>query len=644
MDCGSGQEFVFPHLAAADREGPNKILDNASTVPMKVCNGLIHGDTRSHVILSPGVVGATANHTIDCLTIMINTVLQEHGTMPPEFALQFDGASTNKNILVLTYLALYVLFGVFRRARARCELEHHAHDIYDAVHAVHAGQVRRSTFFHLEELIGVVEAAHSVAKDKSELNPIAGHDVKVSCLWQARDFWEWLSPGYTDPKTREHALKNAAFSSFSSFRGYRDFLLEREKESTPDNPRVGLWAKAYMTSPEHEYLGTIITMESYVAVTRDRSPNLQHRDVGACKTAREAEILKKYKAATSGQYRKQFPPERLADATAMASRNWAHFSGRKGELEPWALWLPHELAQELRRRGLRHGSEVHEVHGAQSSKSLQSAEFITEHEEAQLMATLDPDKLPPALKQRRHGATELFGFKRGDRIQELKTTSRAPSDVDFQTRLVVPGSFVISRPALSSHWAKSSPKLKQLDFWLWRVVRVYRPGEALPGMSKPAGEFTYLAHLFHTKNNLDTEGPWEQTWDVVGPQYMRTDDEKKKREEKKTAKEKVEFARRLQRLLPHKKILARLAIHKSKKSKPKKSKAEKSSAQAASSSSQAAQQEDNPEDEEKPVALPLQCFLRPGNIIGGSFNRTGTGKLPRFVICYWQRHVQAAGD
>ena len=83
MDCGSGQEFVFPHLAAADREGPNKILDNASTVPMKVCNGLVHGDTRSHVILSPGVVGATASHTIECMTIIINSELQEQKVMPP---------------------------------------------------------------------------------------------------------------------------------------------------------------------------------------------------------------------------------------------------------------------------------------------------------------------------------------------------------------------------------------------------------------------------------------------------------------------------------------------------------------------------------------------------------------------------------
>ena len=62
MDGGSGNEFVLPHLSAADREGPNKAIDGFRTVPMKVMNGLVHGDTWSHVILSPGVTGATANH------------------------------------------------------------------------------------------------------------------------------------------------------------------------------------------------------------------------------------------------------------------------------------------------------------------------------------------------------------------------------------------------------------------------------------------------------------------------------------------------------------------------------------------------------------------------------------------------------
>ena len=113
MDCGSGNEFVMPHLSPADREGPNKAIDGFATVPLKVCNGLIHGDKRSHVILSPGVIGATANHTCECLLTMINGCFIEHKVLPPVLSLQFDGASTNKCMLTLAFMSLYVLEGVF---------------------------------------------------------------------------------------------------------------------------------------------------------------------------------------------------------------------------------------------------------------------------------------------------------------------------------------------------------------------------------------------------------------------------------------------------------------------------------------------------------------------------------------------------
>ena len=39
---------------------------------------------------------------------------------------------------------------------------------------------------------------------------------------------------------------------------------------------------------------------------------------------------------------------------------------------------------------------------------------------------------------------------------------------------------------------------------------------------------------------------------------------------------------------------------------------------------------------------PLQSYLRPANIIWGSFGRTSTGMVPRFVRSYWSRHVAAA--
>ncbi len=142
---------MFPHLSASSQEGPSKAVDGFATAPMKVFNGIVHGDKRSHVILSPGVIGATASHTCECLSVMINTAHHEHGDLPSVLSVQFDGASTNKCILVLAFLGLYVLEGVFKCVRVRCLLESHAHDVYDAFHAVHAGRVKHSTFYHHEE-------------------------------------------------------------------------------------------------------------------------------------------------------------------------------------------------------------------------------------------------------------------------------------------------------------------------------------------------------------------------------------------------------------------------------------------------------------------------------------------------------------
>ena len=102
-------------------------------------------------------------------------------------SVQFDGASTNKCILVLAYLGLYALEGVFKRVRVRCLLEHHAHDVYDAFHAVHAGRVKHSTFYTLDELHGLVRGAHDHIRDAAVLTPIVGHDVMAppSNAWQS---------------------------------------------------------------------------------------------------------------------------------------------------------------------------------------------------------------------------------------------------------------------------------------------------------------------------------------------------------------------------------------------------------------------------------------------------------------------------
>ena len=211
IDCGSGHEFVFPHPSAADMDGPNKLLDNQTTVPMKVCNGIVHGDQTSYVILRPGVVGATSNHNIECINMIVNDIYKRWGKLPPRFTMQCDGATTNKSIVVRAFLGLYVLEEVFTETRLRTEIEHHAHDIYDQAQSVHAPVVKRSTYWTHEELSSILKGAHRVDGDgPRSLRPLVGQNLSVLNLFEARDFWEWLTPGYTDTKTRARALSNGA--------------------------------------------------------------------------------------------------------------------------------------------------------------------------------------------------------------------------------------------------------------------------------------------------------------------------------------------------------------------------------------------------------------------------------------------------
>ena len=108
LDGGSGYEFVLPHQAAESPELPSKALASFHTVPLKVMNGIVHGDTRSHVILSPGVVVASASHMCESIMVVLNTVFDEHGDIPLRVSVQLDNAANNHNMLVLAFMSLYV--------------------------------------------------------------------------------------------------------------------------------------------------------------------------------------------------------------------------------------------------------------------------------------------------------------------------------------------------------------------------------------------------------------------------------------------------------------------------------------------------------------------------------------------------------
>ena len=592
-------------------------MANLTTVPMKVANAIVHGDSRGHVVLSPGVIGATANHTCEIICIVVNTVLRDHATLPPDFTMQFDGASTNKCILVLVFVGLYVLSGVFRQGRARCELENHAHDVYDAWHAIHARAVKSATYFHHDELIGLIEAAHKLSADRKQLRPIVGHDVQVSNLWAVRDFWEWLAPGYTQDSTREYALKHAAFASFSSLRGYRDFMVQLESNSTEENPRVGLWAKAYMTSPSYEYLGTLITKESFDTVTKGLEPPLQSREVSVQKTTREAEVSTELQKVCKGTFAKQFTPERLADAIAMSERNWSHFSSSKGELPAWARVLPHHLGVELQRQGLRHSRpqpksmmSSESMGSLVSPKLMMSPDYAQEEREARLLDTIEPQVQPRALKIRSHGAADIYGFQQGQRLTSMVSSARGPSDEDFAKRLVMVGSFVLTRTASSSHWAKASAKLRELDYWMWHIVKLFEPGESLPGFTKTEVVHTCEAHLYQPVDKQGVQGRWDKVWSKFGPTFLRTGKEKRKRERASQKKFHKVFKKQVgKRKLQNRKTMPRRT------------------------STEGPQKV-------RPLHVPLRSYLRPDNIIGGGFMLTPGRRIPRFVHSYWQRHAR----
>jgi hypothetical protein len=457
----------------------------------------------------------------------------------------------------------------------------------------------------------------------------------VNDLWEVRDFWEWLAPGYTNTKTREYALSHAAFVSFGSLRKYRDFKMELEGDSTPENPKVGLWAKAYMSSKTFEYLGTLLSRQSVDAVTSGRLLEAQDREVSEQKTKRETETKKDLLAVARGKYRDHFSASRLADAIAVCDRNWGHFNNGLGKLTEQQQWTPIQLARDMRAKGLRAQSRtsksntVSTTESSESSKSSKSslstvasssssAESLSpvaiEQQRAGELADLLPTSLPPPLKRHAHScADDLYGFKKGERVQTASVASarRVPDDL-FQKQVVVPGCFVITRPAESSHWAKASSKLSRSPFWVWRVVNLHEPGTVPPGYQKACAEYIYEAELF--KPVSANTGPWTQVWDVVGPQYMRTKREKVGHRLRKKARQRKRDLKKAKLDLERKRLRKRgVALERVKHVKIEPAR---------------------PSQE----CVPVRSYLRPCNIVGGGFSRTSSGCIPSYVRQYWSTH------
>ena len=91
-------------------------------MPSATLTGLVHGEFRSHVILSPAAVVAGSSHVRESLALTLNMAYEDHGDLPRTASIQLDNASPNHSMLVFSFCAQYVLFKVFDRFRVRFEL------------------------------------------------------------------------------------------------------------------------------------------------------------------------------------------------------------------------------------------------------------------------------------------------------------------------------------------------------------------------------------------------------------------------------------------------------------------------------------------------------------------------------------------
>lgn len=522
------------------------------------------------------------NHTCETILTMVNTVYEEHGTLPKRFTAQGDNAATNKTWVVLGVLGVYCVEGVFQETRLRCCMEDHAHDVYDAFHGIHVTRLSQETYFTIDEVEHIIKDAHRQAYDRhaaegGENKPIMGHDVLISCLWEIRDFWEWLVPGHNVDKGAGSSFTTAAFVSYRNLHKYRDFLLKEEDRSTPENRVIGLWAKHFMTDASYTYIGTFMTRELLDGVIANRELGIAKRSSREQRRAREKAVSKSLRAVTRGPYQEQFPEARLADALAVVEHRWDHFAGKA--MPARRRELPAQLAARMRADG------VLPMPGESSESSLASVES----EEARLVECYprlgDPPP-PPPMHQREHSLAEAAGIHRGEGIQVVPPSgSSAPKTVaEFNLRPRLPGFFVLTLAAHSSHLAKQYKPLKAVPFWVWKVLRVVNVGEPLSANNRHlsvATEQTWEAQLFGPvdKHAADMSHKLGPCFDKLDKKlFLRSPQERKERDEGGDAWSD--------------------GIHK-----------------------------------------PLTAFLRAANISGGGFSLTPTGKLPGFIQQYAKAHL-----
>ena len=608
MDGGGGHDYVLPHLAGSDMEGPSKALTNIATNPMKVMNAVVHGDQRSHVILSPGAIVAGANHTCESISIVLSTAFEDHGDVPPEIALQMDNASPNHNILVMAFCGLYVLEEVCEVFKLRFELANHAHDIYDAFNAIHGRRVHASTFFSWDELVNLIKASHlslpggsadasgstdtssSPGISKAKPSSLMGHDVLVSNLWTLRDYWEWLAPGYYGTGERLRALSKGAFVCYDQLSAYHDFVIRKDGDAS-----VGLWAKEYMSDPDSKliYVGTLINRELATVVIGGKEPPLAKESQKAQKVDHDSQNLKDLLRVSKGSYREQFSEARLADAIAMCRRDWAHFDGRPGSLPAHRRLLPDQLGASLRSAGKRGSLGQHRW-----PQTLQWPDGDPRGSSGTALLGERPPPRPP--RQHVHIRGDMCGVLRGSSVPLIARYGAQPRDIDdLLQRPPGLGGFVCTRSFQSTAMARGSEALQSASYWVWRVLRIYQTGDEFDGPvngKSHAQSTCFEAHLYRLCSGKRYLPCWNR---IYGSTFLYTDAEKARKAVKRALKYPSEI--------------------------PDTKKRKRSPTSTGG----------NEKQHEK---VPVWCMLRPDNLLGGGFFLTKQGRLPTFIQKYFDEH------
>jgi hypothetical protein len=293
---------------------------------------------------------------------------------------------------------------------------------------------------------------------------------------------------------------------------YRDFEFTVEADG-PGGPRVGMWAKRFMSDPTYAYIGTITSWSLYKSVIGGSLPKLAAETDKEAKLKRNDEVRKALVKLAEGEFRSVYA-HRLGDALALCRHDWEHFRTSRGEIPARRRELPIQLYQRMVADAKRRKRTTPQT----TTTSTPSETAVTSETSTWLETTLQTP--PPPMRQRMHLLAEVNGCVAGRGIEVTAAYGgRQPETVDeFVRRPIAAGSFVLTEPEVGiGRLGRSCTKLGRMQLWIWKVLQVYRPGAKLPANINCVGvrtEVTYECHLHVPDEGVSWANPVRPVWDL----------------------------------------------------------------------------------------------------------------------------------